>query len=159
MEIGASEQEAIDFDWFGVDEEGLVGHFTSAGFKSLPKSVSGDAHALALITEYFRSSAPIKGSHHVDDAITNARPDWKGEDNERRYLRSFVSMADRGLFSFDIDTYVEPGLEYFRVACPENPATLDEFPGEVREIVSRTVLRGVRLRSQSRVLYEATLSM
>jgi hypothetical protein len=50
--IPETEQEATDFDWFAVDESGCIGHFTTAGFKLLPKSVSrkrpglGEGHRL-----------------------------------------------------------------------------------------------------------------
>jgi hypothetical protein len=47
----------------------------------------------------------------------NARA-GKGESQEERYLRSFIAMADRGLFSFDIDSYLGPNTAYFRVALP-----------------------------------------
>lgn len=38
--IPEMEQQETDFDWFGVDEDGSVGHFTKAGFKYLRLSNS-----------------------------------------------------------------------------------------------------------------------
>ena len=55
--ISEDDQETIDFDWFGVDEVGHIGHFTSAGFKRLPRSVAADAVGLDTITAYFMSLA------------------------------------------------------------------------------------------------------
>jgi len=42
MTIPTAEQEETDFDWFGLDEEGFIGHFTTGGFKCLPQSVAND---------------------------------------------------------------------------------------------------------------------
>src|ERR1700689_1365386 len=102
MRIEETAQLTTDFDWFGVDEEGFVAHFTSAGFKRIPTTVSESAEDLGLVTDYFRNEAPVRGPHCVDEELPALRPDWQGEQNESRYLESFVAMADRGLFSFDI---------------------------------------------------------
>lgn len=55
--------------------------------------------------------------------------------------------------------YLTPGISYFRVASPEIPLTLDALPEHVRRIVSRTFLKGVRLRDESDVPYEASLAL
>lgn len=159
MEIPFDKQAGTDFDWFGVDEEGLIGHFTTAGFKHLPPSVASSAEDLKLVTDYFESIAPVKGPHGVDNSSVAAalQRDWRGEENEGRYLRDFVSMADKGLFSFDIESYLRPGVAYFRVAWPAVPLTLNDLPNDVRKIVSKTVLKNVRFRDHSRIPYDATL--
>jgi hypothetical protein len=159
MQIDIAEQDTTDFDWFGVDEDGFVAHFTSAGYKRLPRSVSSSAEDLKLITEYFNSGVERRGGHLVDKALSNEVPEWKGEEHEGRYLKSFVAMADKGLFSFDIDTYVKPGIAYFRVAAPELPIKIGDLPADIQAILSRTVLNGIRLREQSKILYENTLGM
>jgi hypothetical protein len=161
MEIPFDTQAGTDFDWFAVDEDELIGHFTTAGFKQLPTSVASSAEDLKLLIDYFENVAPTRGSHTVDESSLAAalQREWKGVANEERYLRSFVSMADKGLFSFDIQSYLRPGVSYFRVALPETPLTMRELPGNIRKLVSRTVLRGVRLREESRVLFDATLLM
>lgn len=159
MKISFDEQAGTDFDWFGVDEEGLIGHFTTAGFKRLPPSVACSAKDLKLVTNYFENLSPSEGGHNVDSSsIASAlQRDWKGEKDEERYLRSFVAMADKGLFSFDIGSHLKPDIAYFRVALPQVPITVSELPENIRPIVSRTFLKGVRLRDQSHVSYEATL--
>jgi hypothetical protein len=141
MDIELVEQQSTDFDWSGVDEEGWIGHFTSAGFKYLPQSVSSSSEDLRLVTEFFQNHAPVKGAHMLDGDLANVVPDWRGENNEARYLGSFVSMADKGLFSYDINSYLSPGAAYFRVASPESPLPLEELPSNIRTVLSRTVLR------------------
>jgi hypothetical protein len=68
-------------------------------------------------------------------------------------------MADKGLYSYDIETYVRPGLAYFRVAIPLTPVKVNELPDDVRRIVQRTLLPGISLQGSSRVDYESTLGV
>lgn len=156
MEIGIQEQEDLDLDWFCVDEAGDLGHFTTAGFKRLPASVARSAEDLKVVTEYFRNAAAIDG-HGIDDGLADEIPDPanRGE----RYLRSFVAAADRGLFSFDIASYLKPGICYFRVAIPSKSLRFDELPDNIRDIVGRTVLKGKLLRACSRIPYQDTLGL
>ncbi len=143
MLITDAQQEETDFDWFGVDEEGLIAHFTTAGFKRLPQSVAADAEGLGMVADYFLRQAPIQSGHQLDGGLPTAVPEWQGEQNEVKYLSSFVSMADKGLFSFDVPTYVKPGLAYIRVASPTNPLLLSALPEQIKSVLSRTTLKGV----------------
>ena len=68
-------------------------------------------------------------------------------------------MADRGLFSFDIDSYLKPDLCYFRVAIPKSPLRFPDLPDKVREILGRTVLRDRYLAVSPAIQYSVTLSM
>lgn len=160
MEVDPVDQQTTDFDWFGVDEEGFLGHFTTAGFKSIPPSVSASAEDLKLVTDYFTKQASVRGSHKVDEhsLASSLNREWKGERHETRYLCDFVSMANKGLFSYDIEPYLRPGICYFRVACPDVPLEMHELPDHIQTIVSRTTLKGLRLRNEARVSYEATLN-
>ncbi len=159
MVISKSEQKEMDFDWFGVDADGHVGHFTTAGFKYLPASVCESAEDLKLVTDYFTDEAPTRDGHKVDDDLVREVKEWKGEEHESKYLASFVSMADKGLYSYDIETYVRPGLAYFRVAIPLAPLKVNELPDDVRRIVQRTVLQDMSFEGSSRVDYERTLGI
>lgn len=158
MSIPRSEQEGRDFDWFAVDTDGHIAHFTTAGFKYLPESVSASAEDLQRVTDYFNNEAPLRGAHKVDAESIVQFMDWKGEENEQRYLVSFASMADRGLFSYDIETYVRPGIAYSRVTIPVSPVALRELPGEIKAIIQRTILQGVCFEKSARIDYESTLS-
>jgi hypothetical protein len=157
MKIDHEEQDCVDFDWFCVDAAGEVGHFTTAGFKRLPESVSSSAEDLNLITEYFEKKAPIRCVHQVDGDLEKEVPDWK--DHAGRYLRSFVAMADKGLYSYDIESYLKPEISYFRVASPLNPLRLAETPEHVREVLGRTVLKSRLFSKSSRISYGETLDI
>jgi hypothetical protein len=152
MRITDDEQWNTDFDWFCVDSDGRVGHFASAGFKRLPLSVAESAEDLRFVTEYFDQLSPSMDGHELDRLLA---PDKRNE----RYLRSFVAMANRRLYSFDIESYLEPDCYYFRVAIPKTPLRLHELPDPVREALGRTMLKGQSLAQSSVIPYLTTLRM
>lgn len=86
-------------------------------------------------------------------------PGWTGESQEERYLRSFIAMADRGLFSFDIDSYLGPNTAYFRVALPVSPLCFSDLPDRIRDVLGRTIIKGPLLRDRLRIPYEETLAL
>ena len=154
MKISEQEQEETDFDWFCLDLNGEVGHFTTAGFKKLPKSVAESKENLDLLANYFLNVASDHSGHIVDPELSLAIPE--PQNRGERYLKSFVSMADKGLYSYDIASYVEAGGSYFRVASPAKPLYGSELPPEIREVLGRTVL-AIRFREHPRIAYRATL--
>jgi hypothetical protein len=157
--ISESEQQETDFDWFGLDENGCIGHFTTAGFKLLPKSISTNAEDLQKIAHYFEEIAPTgagcNASRNLDEEVGH----FKNENERAHYLSNFIEMADKGLYSFDIDTYVKPGLAYYCVAIPNLPLKLESLPQSIRAIISRTFLKGIRFAEISRIDYKFTLKL
>ena len=51
--IDDAEEFTRDWDWYAVDQDGYLGHFTSAGTRTLPKSVKNDWYAAELVARYF----------------------------------------------------------------------------------------------------------
>lgn len=84
----------------------------------------------------------VPDGHELDEQLTQ-------ECRAERYLLSFVAMAERGLFSFDIQSYLRPELSYFRVAMPKQPLRFADLPDNVREILGRTMLSGYLLAQSS----------
>jgi len=152
MRISDDEQNYKDLDWYCVDSEGRVGHFASAGFKQIPPSVAESVEDLSCLDEFFSAIPAIPNAHDLDEHLT---PECRTE----RYLHSFVSMADRGLFSFDIETYSKPETCYFRVAIPKHPICFEDLPERVREIFGRTALKSSSLEECSTIPYSATLKL
>src|SRR5262245_966752 len=148
--ISESEQESTDFDWFAVDEIGCIGHFTTAGFKLLPRSVASSAEDLKKLTDYFKKLVSTGVRYHVSNDLETEVGPFEREAKREQYLAGFVGMAGRGLYSFDIHTYVRPGLAYFCVATPIQPLYVESLPKEIRTIIERTQLKGIRLSEASR---------
>jgi len=142
MRISEEEQNCTDFDWFCVDSNGNVGHFASAGFKTLPPTVSESAEDLSFLSAFFNGLNATPEAHVLDELLS---PEHRTE----RYLRSFIAMANRGLFSFDIESYLKSDICYFRVAMPKVPLRLVDIPPNVREVLGRTILKGHLLESCS----------
>jgi hypothetical protein len=155
LEIGRQVQEDTDFDWFCVDPSGEIGYFTTAGFKRLPESVTRSAEDLEIVTNYFRSELGIIGTHYIDVRLQEEIPD--AEIRRGRYLQGFVDMSERGLYSYDIDSYLKPNINYFRVALPSKALLVNDLPKHIQEIVGRTVLKGRLLRNSPRIAYESTV--
>ena len=152
MRISDDEQNYKDLDWYCVDSEGRVGHFTSAGFKRIPPSVAESAEGLNLLHEFFSTLPAAPNAHELDEHLS---PQQRSE----RYLHSFVEMADKGLFSFDIETYPTPKTCYFRVAIPKQPLLFAELPARVREVLGRTSLKDRSLEQCTTVPYSETLNL
>lgn len=152
MRISDDEQTYKDFDWYCVDGQGCVGHFASAGFKKLPPSVAASAEELSFLDAFFNQVNSAPDAHELDDQL---RPDQRTE----RYLRSFIAMADRGLYSFDIESYLRPEICYFRVAIPKAPLRFIDLPDPVRLVLGRTALTGHLLERCSAIPYSETLTL
>jgi len=152
VRISDDEQKYKDFDWYCVDADGRVGHFASAGFKTLPCSVVESAEDLSFLNDFFHELTAVLDGHELDEQLN---PECRTE----RYLRSFVAMADRGLFSFNIESYLRPEISYFRVAMPKQPLRFADLPDNVRDILGRTMLSGYLLAQSSAIPYSATLGL
>jgi hypothetical protein len=150
MRITDEEQNHTDFDWFCVDRDGSIGHFASAGFKSIPPSVSESAEDLQFLIDFF-AQLNARSEGHTVDALLPA------EKRKERFLRSFTSMANRGLYSFDVESYLKPDSCYYRVAIPNAPIRFHELPEAVRSILGRTVLKGRLLVQTTAIPYSETL--
>jgi hypothetical protein len=118
--------------------------------------VAASAEDLSTVTAFFMG-LPSAGGYEVDPLLDAEIPD--ANDRGERYLRDFVQMADRGLFSFDIETYQKPEIAYFRVAIPKHPIKIEHLPVSIRGIVERTALSGRQLNAATRIPYNVTLVM
>ena len=152
MRITDEEQQSLDLDWFGVDPDGHIGHFASAGFKQIPPSAAESAEDLNYLVSFFQALTPLPAGHELDAALPS-------KCRTARYLQSFVFMARRGLFSFDIDSYLKPDICYFRVAFPAEPLRIGDLPEEVRRILSRTQLKDRSFATASTIPYLETLRL
>ena len=150
MEITIEQQESTDFDWFCVDAENHIGHFTTAGYKLLPTSVAHSTEELAIVTNFFTRELSNRSAYSVEESVAH---------EGSRYLHSFVSMASRGLFSYDIASHLSADARYFRVATPESPIKLDQLPEEIRTILEKTHWSGEPFSRLEVLPYEQTLTI
>ena len=137
MIIDVQEEFTRDWDWYAVDQDGRIGHFTSAGLRVLPKSVKQDRETTELIARYFFEQAPVVGKWAVRPEAEADCGGWKKQGFDR-FIRDFALMASKGLFSFDTDPLfrTEKG-RYYLVAVPERIVLVNELPQEIGKRLSR----------------------
>lgn len=158
-EIPYDEETTRDWDWFAVDCDGHVGHFTTGAFRLPPRSVKADwARAEELIALVERLP---------ETCGSEVRPEfWKSEkaegqtavvadaESSERYFRSFATMARKGLFSYD--TELKCPEDYFGVTAPKTPITVEALPESLRRQLCGTVST-VRFRDAFRIPEDETL--
>lgn len=136
-EINEMDEFDRDWDWFAVDTDGSIGHFTSAGQQALPKSVKRDRESALRLMEYFLKEAPKSVSYTVHPEAEKRSGGWRNEFERNRYLNSFVNMAATGLFSHDTEMYGRD-TGYFLIGVPQHPLLIHELPPEIRDLLTRT---------------------
>src|SRR5215472_18700021 len=102
--INAVEEFMRDWDWYAMDRDGYLGHFTSAGMRALPQSVKSDLDAAELIARYFFEQAPARGGWSLRVQAERDCGGWEPQGFER-YVKDCSLMASRGLFSFNTDLF------------------------------------------------------
>jgi hypothetical protein len=122
--------EGSEFDWFGVDAAGHVGHFSTAGFGPVPLPVldrldAAQEHELWSLGKRLLE-LPVIGTSagHLPGRID----DW-------------LEFARRGLFGFDWKHWSGP---YLRAATPGVPIGAAALPAELRRLVLLVEFPGVR---------------
>jgi len=103
--------EGREFDWFAIDANGNLGHFSTAGFGPVPTGIlERFAEAEALPEEFLR--LPITGE--ADGHLSGNISEW-------------LEMARRGLYSFD---WSHSG-QYRRAATPHVAAHISAVPARL----------------------------
>ncbi len=140
--ISEDDERSIDWDWFAVDESGHIGHFTTAGLRLLPRSVKADEARAKSLLDFFNGLAR-ETTLRVCLPIAEHTKGIETEAGRERYLRSFVQMGAKGLFSFDTQMLHGRGLSYFKVIQPDSPVLLGDLPRHVQTMlpVAPTPLR------------------
>lgn len=126
----------MDIDWFFTNSDEIG--FAASGGGQLPRSVAKSAENLELLALYFKN-LPEKYGVIINPSLDKIITDGVDE----RYLKSFVQMAKKGLFSFDrtvLNSFTDPN--YHLVAKPVSPLKTDELPSEIVKILMETRYSG-----------------
>jgi hypothetical protein len=138
MSVIIDEQEEFtrDWDWYAIDQDGHIGHFTSAGMRALPMSVKRDREATEMIERYFFEQAPVIGTWSVRAEAEADCGGWEKQGFDR-YIKDFALMASKGLFSFDTELIRSEKGRYYLVAVPDHMLVVNDLPIEIGRLVSR----------------------
>ena len=120
-----SEIEGYEFDWFAVDAEGRVGHFSTAGHGAVPKVVLEHISQTESLTEGLLDLPVIgQATGYLAGNIT----DW-------------LEMANRGVYSFD---WQHSNGAYRLAATPSSELKVGALPEAMQ--ASLRIVKFSRLR-------------
>ncbi|MHA7845173.1 hypothetical protein [Serratia sp. D1N4] len=120
--------ESNDLDWFSSYGDGSLAHFATGGSCAIPGKVRDSIDNYEIIYDYFNSLGVVSDIEIVENNL----PSFITEEQRARYLQSFINMAAKGLFSYDIRR--EDG-SYRLIARPKFRLTYEQLPEEVKNII------------------------
>lgn len=133
-------QASSDFDWYAVDPQEIIVHFASGGGE-IPSSVSVSKSNLEKMAHFVRSLPEFVSNFEINPGLENIIA-FKSEQEKARYTQDFISMSQRGLYSFDKD---DPGdfsnKGYHLVAKPGQLLRLASLPDEIAMILKMTRIK------------------
>lgn len=142
--IREDEEPGLDLDWFALDAQGNVAHFTTGGCGALPRSAAASREDLKRVHDYVLSLPEIGAGLLNEDCLKGLRLVPGAPITPRENFREWTASAARGLYAYDfIEDQRRRPRPYRVVARPEVLLKADELPPEIRAIVERTVLRDV----------------
>ncbi|ONH50926.1 hypothetical protein SAMN04490182_2018 [Pseudomonas cedrina] len=122
--------EINDLDWFASYQDGALSHFATGGNGFVPDSVRASILSYELLFDYF-CSLPEVFECEVEEENLNL---FESHVKRERYLQSFISMAKKGLYSYDVESD-----GYKLIAKPRVGLRVFDLPDEVRSALG-TVL-------------------
>lgn len=115
-----------DLDWFLSSPDGYLAHFATAGQGPVPERIKASVEDYNFILDYVYSLAPMSEVYVIEANL----PAFSNEQQRVGYLRSFVEMSRKGVFSYD---YKQGG--YKLIAKPKTPLKYESLPNEVKEVI------------------------
>lgn len=132
--ISADECFCMDMEWYGVDKQGNIAVFCSAGEGHLPEFVCEDAERANELIEYFDKIEKITSTILIF-------PKTKVGCAEQ-VAREF---SDKGIYYFDADDGTKLGIctlhEYYtKHSFPQRTLKYKQLPEHIREILKHNFM-------------------
>jgi hypothetical protein len=141
MQFNREEQWGYDLDWFAVDRKDRLARFTTNG-RPLPECVAISKEDWQKTLDYFYGLSAEPDCAAMSPEVPNI-VQWRDERAKERYLKDFLNMAARGLYSYDLYDLAKRPRSYIRVAVPKRPRMLSDLPPDIRAIVEQTRLDSI----------------
>ncbi len=130
--ISSDECFAIDMEWYGVDRQGNIAVFCSAGEGYLPEFVCEDKERADELIEYFNAIERI-----TDSVLLFIQTEYA-----QQVAKDF---SDRGLYYFDADDGIGIGIctlhnYYTKQSYPLKPLKYEMLPNRIREILKHNFM-------------------
>ena len=115
-----------DLDWFLSSQEGYLAHFATAGQGPIPERIKSSVEDYNFIFDYIYSLETLSEVYVIEGNL----PAFSNDNQRSSYLRSFVEMSSKGLFSYD---YEQGG--YKLISKPKTPLKYEKLPNEVKGVI------------------------
>ena len=115
-----------DLDWFLSSQEGYLAHFATAGQGPIPERIKSSVEDYNFIFDYIYALEPLSEVYVIEGNL----PAFSNDNQRSSYLRSFVEMSSKGLFSYD---YEQGG--YKLISKPKTPLKYEKLPNEVKGVI------------------------
>lgn len=130
--ISAGECSNMDMEWYGVDRQGNIAVFCSAGKGSLPEFVCEDAERADELIEYF---------DRIDKNTSSILLFFKTE----RAMQVAREFSDKGLYYFDADDGTKLGTctlhqYYTKHSYPQKSLKYEMLPKHIRDILKHNFM-------------------
>ena len=136
--IETAEELTRDWDWYACDQEGTIGHFTTAGLRGLPRTVKQNYEALERVGRHLSEERQEWSECSIRAGVEVDAGGWKDAVARDHYLRSFMQAARRGMFSYNTEMRRGPDAKYYLVAKPDKPLRMSDLPPDIRTMLSKT---------------------
>lgn len=128
----------LDLDWFAIDRDGHIAHFTSGGWGAVPVFyLEKDYGELAAILNYFES-LPIIGTAKLVEPLT-CPPE---------YLTEWNQIAVRGIYSYDFIVYDGP---YSCIATPDIPLNIDQISSHIQKLIKNVIFNNISFSEEKTI--------
>lgn len=134
----------LDIDWFAIDPNGLLAHFTSNGTLAVPEPAVRSKEGLDFVYEWMIQLPRSLDSYKICTRAKEYDPYLRRASSKQiaSYFEASIEWAERGFFTFNICNYGgAPSTPYFLTAIPHKPLHKREVPAEVVEIIEAIEIR------------------
>ena len=123
----------LDIDWFAVDCDGSLGHFTSNGTLIVPPAVREKIEFWKEITHRLLEIPESEGSSNLHQNAETWEPWLRSAEASKRseYYGVSEEWSNRGFFSFDCPRKLD-GNPYFMVTSPRVPRPISDLQPEIK---------------------------
>ena len=130
--ISSSECFNMDMEWYGVDRQGNIAVFCSAGEGYLPEFVCENIERADELIEYYNNNEKITSSVLLFYRIERAE----------QVARNF---SDKGLYYFDADDGTKLGIctlckYYTKQSYPQKPLKYECLPEHIRGVLKHNFM-------------------
>lgn len=115
-----------DLDWFLSGQDGFLAHFATGGKSPVPEKIRESIDNYELVYDYFYSLEPLSDVEVIEYNL----PDFSDEEQRSRYLKSFIEMSRKGLFSYDYRND-----KYKLISKPLYPLRYSVLPDDIKRII------------------------